>query len=114
MVPGSNPGGRTTMNNLIFIYITNPSKKEAKKIAKHLLGKKLIACANIFSVDSLYHWKNKIADEREHILIAKTLSKNFEKIKKEVEKIHSYSIPCITKIPVESNNKYFKWIKKEC
>jgi len=28
------------MNNFIFIYITNPNKDEAKKIAKYLLNKK--------------------------------------------------------------------------
>ncbi len=100
--------------NFIFIYITNPTKQEARKIAKHLLSKKLIACANIHRpVNSLYPWKGKLADESECILIAKTLEENFEKVKKEVEKIHSYTIPCIVKIPVSSNQKYFDWLKRE-
>ena len=34
-----------------------------------------------------------------------------EKIVKEIEKIHSYKIPCIIKIPVKANGKYDKWIK---
>ena len=34
----------------IFVYITNPTKKEAEKIARHLLEKRLIACANVFPV----------------------------------------------------------------
>ena len=42
------------MNNFIFIYITNPNKDEAKKIAKHLLNKKLIACGNIYPINSIY------------------------------------------------------------
>lgn len=102
------------MNNFIFIYITNPSIEEARKIAKHLLEKKLIACANIHpEVESLYPWKRKLVEEKEVILIAKTLEKNFAKVKKEVEKIHSYSIPCIIKIPVSSNEKYFEWLQSE-
>ncbi len=99
--------------NFIFVYITNPTKKEAKKIAKHLLGKKLIACGNIFPINSLYWWEGKIVDENEFVLIAKTTNTNFEKVKKEVEKIHSYKIPCIIKIPVSSNKKYFNWLKGE-
>ncbi|MBU2635343.1 divalent-cation tolerance protein CutA [Patescibacteria group bacterium] len=99
--------------NFIFVYITNPTKKEAKKIAKHLLKKRLIACANIFPINSLYWWEGKIADENEFVLIAKTIEANFEKVKKEVEKIHSYKTPCIIKIPVSSNKKYFDWLKKE-
>ncbi|HID71734.1 MAG TPA: divalent cation tolerance protein CutA [Thermoplasmata archaeon] len=34
-------------------------------------------------------------------------------LKKEVEKIHSYSIPCIVKIPVSSNKKYLDWLESE-
>lgn len=99
--------------NFIFVYITNPTKEEARKIARHLLEKKIIACANIFPIDSLYWWENKIADENEFVLIIKTKEENFEKVKNEVENIHSYTIPCIVKIPVSSNEKYYDWLKKE-
>lgn len=101
------------MTNFILIYITNPSKKEAKKIAKYLIAKKLIACANIFPINSIYQWKGRIVDETEFVLIAKTADSNFEKVKNEVEKIHSYAIPCIVKIHVSSNKKYFDWLKSE-
>lgn len=97
--------------NFVFIYITNPTKEEAGKIARHLLEKRLIACANIFPINSLYWWKGKIADENEFVLIAKTTEENFEKVKKEVKKIHSYTIPCIVRISVSSNKKYFDWLK---
>ena len=102
------------MNNFIYIYITNPSKEEARKVAMHLVKKKLIACANIYdSVNSIYPWKGKIADEEECILIAKTTGANFDRVKGEVERIHPYTIPCIVKIPVSSNAKYFEWVKSE-
>lgn len=99
--------------NIIFVYITNPTKKEAVKIAEHLLEKKLIGCANIFKAESLYRWQGKIAEESEYVLIAKTLNKNFERVKKEVEAIHSYSIPCIVKIPVKTNEKFYNWLRGE-
>ena len=99
--------------NFVFIYITNPNEEEARKIAKHLLEKKLIACANIFPINSLYWWQGKIADEKEVVVIAKTLEENFEKVKEEVKKIHSYSIPCIIKIPVSSNKSYFDWLENQ-
>ncbi len=101
------------MNDFVFIYITNPSKEKAAEIAKYLLKERLIACANIFSINSLYWWENTIADENEFVLIAKTTEENFEVVKREVEKIHPYSIPCIVKIPVSSNEKYFAWLKGE-
>jgi len=99
--------------DFIFIYITNPTEKEAKNIASLLLKKRVIACANIFPIESLYWWKSKIINEKEFVIIAKTEKNKFEEIKKEVEKIHSYKIPCIVKIPVSSNKKYYNWLKKE-
>ena len=98
--------------SLILAYITCPSKDEAKKIAKLLLEKKLIACAVITGVvDSLFWWKNKISEEKEFLLIAKTDGGKFNKIVAEVEKIHPYDVPCIIKIPISANKKYAKWLK---
>jgi len=97
----------------IFIYITTSSKKEAEKISSYLLKKRLIACTNIFPIGSSYWWKNKIVRTKEYVLIAKTLEKNFEKVKREVKKIHSYDVPCITKIKVEGNKEYENWIRGE-
>lgn len=98
---------------MILIYITSPSEDESKKIATHLLEKKLIACANIFPVNSMYWWKGKIADGKECVLVAKTIEENFEKVKEEVERIHSYNIPCIVKISVHANEKFEDWVENE-
>ena len=101
------------MSGLAFIYITVPNKKEAKKIARHLLKSRLIACANIFPIDSLYWWQEKITNNTEAVLIVKTFNKNFHKVVKEVEKIHPYSTPCIAKIEVNTNKKFSCWLKRE-
>lgn len=97
----------------IFIYITNPNKATAKKIAKILLQKKLIACANIFPIDSLYWWQGKIAEESEFVLLGKTAAKHFPAVKREIKAIHPYKIPCITKIAAEPNQKYQKWLSDQ-
>lgn len=70
---------------MILVYITCKNNKEANKIAKQLLQKKLIACANIFPITSLYKWEGKIANDKETVLLLKAVEKNFEKIKKEVK-----------------------------
>ena len=102
------------MNKFIYIYITTPTKTEAKKISLYLLKAKLIACANILGpIESVYHWKGKIVDENEFVLIAKTIDKNYKKVVREVEKMHSYTIPCIVKIPISANKKYFDWLMGE-
>jgi len=98
---------------MILIYITCKDNKEAKTISKALLEKKLVACTNIHPIESMYWWKNKIQDEKEEVIIAKTIEKNYEKIKQEVKKLHSYDIPCIIKISAEANKEYNDWIDRE-
>lgn len=98
---------------MTLIYITCKDSKEAEKISLHLLKKRLIACANIFPIKSMYWWKGKIENQSEIVITAKTLEKNYRKIKEEVLKLHSYTIPCILKIDAEANEKYDEWVREE-
>lgn len=98
---------------MILVYITNPDKKTALKVSYHLLEKRLIGCANIFKIQSLYWWKGKIENSGEYVVIAKTIDKNYSKIEKEIRKVHPYTIPCILKIKVDKINKdYLSWLIK--
>jgi len=98
---------------MILVYITNPDKKTAHKIGKYLVEKRLCACVNIFPIESYYWWQSKIEKAKEWVVIAKTLEKNYEKIKKEIKIIHPYTIPCIIKIKADANKEYLDWLKGE-
>lgn len=98
---------------MILIYITCKNEKEAKRVSGHLLSKRLIACANIFPIKSVYRWKGKICRCNETAMIVKTKDSRYNQIKKEVEKIHSYDIPCVIKIRADANKKYNDWINRE-
>jgi len=98
---------------MTLIYITCKDEKEAVKISKHLLNKRLIACSNMHPIRSMYWWNEKIQDEKEFVITLKTKEKNYRKIKEEVIKIHSYDVPCILKIDAEANESYNRWVNKE-
>lgn len=98
---------------MIIVYITCKDEKEAVKISKHLLNKKLIACSNMRPIRSMYFWNNKMQDEKEFAITAKTKEKNYEAIKEEVSKLHSYDNPCILKISAEANKSYSQWVNQE-
>ena len=96
-----------------LIYIICKDSSESKKISRHLLNKRLIACSNMHPIESMYWWHGKIVEEKEVVIIAKTLEKNYARIIEEVRKIHSYQIPCILKIKAEANKDYNKWAEEE-
>jgi periplasmic divalent cation tolerance protein len=98
---------------MVFIYITCKDRKEAKKISDSLLKKRLVACTNRFPIDSSYWWQGKIVDDREYIIFAKTVKKNYQKIAKHVKEIHSYSVPCICLIKAKANKEYDDWLREQ-
>ena len=102
------------MKNIKFFYITTPNKKEAEQIAKKLLDKKLIACANVIhNVNSYFVWKNKVQNSKEIIICGKTTLTNQKKIIHAVKSLHSYSVPCVIFFDIKNGNKDFlKWIKQ--
>lgn len=96
-----------------LLYITCKDKKEARNIATVLMNKKLIACANIFPINSLYNWKGKMQDEKEVVLLAKTKDSKSNSAEKEIKRLHSYEIPCIIKVNASANKEYQNWINRQ-
>lgn len=101
------------MKTISIVYITTPTAEVARKIAQTLLEKRVIACANIFRSRSLYHWKGKMVDEGEWVVWAKTFPDKVETVKKEVERIHPYAIPCTISFEVHVNSAYAQWVERE-
>lgn len=93
------------------IVVTTLSKENiAESIAKTIVEKQLAACAKIIpSIESTFWWQNKIENENEVMILFVT--KNFEKLKKELKKIHPYKVPEIISFEIKRGNKeYLKWI----
>jgi len=99
--------------SVVFLYVTTRNKSEGLKITRYLLKKKLIACANIFPITSIYEWKGKIRNGKEVVMILKTLKTKSVAVKKEIEQIHSYEVPCVVEISVKANDAYARWIQKQ-
>lgn len=100
---------------MILIYVTCKNKKEAEKIGRHLLKKRLVACAKVASkVESRFWWKGKIDEANEILLILVSTEDKFNSIEKETFKLHSYEVPEIFSIKVDKVHKpYLNWLMKE-
>ncbi len=95
---------------MIMLYVTHKDEKNARIIVARLMKKKLIACANIFPIRSVYEWEGKIVDDKEVVTLLKTNNKLYSKVESEIKKIHPYKIPCIIKIDAKANKDYENWI----
>jgi periplasmic divalent cation tolerance protein len=101
------------MTDKIVVLVTCGSAKEARKIARAVVEKRLAACANILTspVQSVYRWKGRVESAKEFLLIIKTTKPRFPKLKAEVERLHTYEVPEIIALPIASGaTDYLTWI----
>jgi periplasmic divalent cation tolerance protein len=101
------------MHDLIIVYITSPSSDKARELVHHLLMQKLIACANIVPMISMYWWQGSITQEEESIIIAKTEKRMWDILQQEVIALHPYKVPCILAVPVQANKSYGDFVTHE-
>jgi periplasmic divalent cation tolerance protein len=98
------------MGSFVLIYSTFEKQQHARKMATHLLEKKLVGCAVMFPAQSMYWWEGSIAASDETILLLKTTKSLAVKAKKELAQKHPYTVPCILDWSAGVNVPYWNWL----
>jgi Uncharacterized protein involved in tolerance to divalent cations len=98
---------------ICVLYVTAPPS-QSEKITNSLLAKRLIACANITPVRSLYRWKGETCDDKEDLLIIKTRKSLVQAVITAVKTEHPYEVPEIIALPVIAGHlPYLDWVYRE-
>jgi periplasmic divalent cation tolerance protein len=102
-------------NAPVMMYVTAADGAEARAIAEALVGERLVACANVFDgVSSFFRWEGDVQSEPEVAVVLKTRAGRVGAVTDRVKKLHSYSCPCVTVLPIAGGNADFlDWIIKE-
>lgn len=97
------------------LQIAFGSREEAERVAKKLVDRYLVACAQITGpITSFYHWKERLETAQEWLLLAKTRCCVFDEVQEAVLAEHSYDVPQIVALPiVDSSPEYLKWLKEQ-
>jgi periplasmic divalent cation tolerance protein len=103
------------MTDKIAVLVTCGSAKEARRIGRALVERRLAACVNLLPVPvhSIYRWKGRVESAKEFLLLIKTSRKRFGAVAAEVKRLHSYDVPEIIALPiVKGSAKYLAWISE--
>ena len=93
------------------VLVTAASRAEAGAIAKVLVEEKQVACANLFPVQSIYHWQGQLCQEEEWQILLKTDLSKFQTLEARIRQLHSYEVPEILAIPfVDGSLPYLQWL----
>ncbi len=99
---------------MIAIITTLHKKQDAIRIGKGLLDKHLIACYNLWPIESAYWWKGKLLEENETMMFMKTQSKHFEGIRDFIKEQSGYEIPEVIALnPEQVDESFAAWVEAE-
>lgn len=95
----------------IAVYTTTGSREEAQRIAKTLVERELVACAQISGIESFYHWDGAIQNDHEFRLVLKTTEERYPAVEAAIVALHSYTLPAIYALAIEHIHPPFaQWI----
>lgn len=95
---------------LRMLYVTFPDMETARTISEHILNNKLIACYNLYEMQSGYWWNAEISRDSEVTSVMKTMLSKVPEIEKVIDELHPYDVPCIINIDFKANKEYAQWI----
>lgn len=100
------------MTDKVVVLVTVGSAEEGRRIGRSLVEQQLAACVNVTSpMRSLYRWKGRVADDQEVLLVIKTSRLLFDRVRRQVEKLHSYQVPEVLCLPViDGAPNYLNWL----
>lgn len=96
------------------VYVTCPDDASARRLARALLERRLVACANLVPVTSLYHWEGRVEEAGEVAMFLKTRRALVPAVVQAVKELHPYQVPCAVGFELgEGSPDYYAWVEAE-
>ena len=75
------------------------------------MTRRLVACAQISEIESLYTWKGAVQREPEFRLLLKSTPDKYQAVESAIRELHAYELPAIFAIDVlHSYEPYAAWV----
>lgn len=99
----------------IQVFTTTEKKKDAEKIAKVLVEKRLAGCIQVVGpIVSTYWWKDNVETAEEWLCFIKSKRNLFEELEKAIKEVHPYEAPEIIALSIIAGSKdYLEWLSNE-
>ena len=92
-------------------YVTAP-REAADELAEAVVDERLAACVNRLDCRSVYRWEGETVGDEEAILLVKTTDERYPDLKRRIEELHPYDVPCIERFDeADVLSAYGEWIE---
>lgn len=99
---------------MIAVITTLHKKADAVRIGKGLLDARLIACYNLWPIESSYWWKGEVLAEPETMMLLKTTKAKFDAVADYIKVQSGYEVPDIFALtPGQVIPAFDQWVTAE-
>jgi len=97
--------------SVIAVITTLPTREQALQLASTLVEARLVACAQLNEIESLYLWNGQLQQDPEVRLTLKAPERHYEAIRALILDLHPYDLPAIHALRLDRvHGPYADWI----
>lgn len=98
--------------SLIAVYTTTATREAAKSLAHALVVRRLVACAQIEAIESVYVWQGEVEESSEWRILFKTTADRYVAVEQAIRALNDYELPAIFAVPVtHAFASYEQWVQ---
>jgi periplasmic divalent cation tolerance protein len=96
---------------IIVVLTTIDNLEDARAIASALVERKLAACVQVSTIESVYAWQGAVQNDTEYRVMAKTTADRYGDVEAAILDLHTYDLPAIYALDVaEIYAPYAEWV----
>lgn len=95
-----------------LVWVPCPEEACAREIGRKMVEHRLAACANVIPrMTSIYRWEGRLQEDKEALLLLKTVEGSLRELVDSIKKLHPYRLPCIVAYPASGGlGEYLDWV----
>jgi periplasmic divalent cation tolerance protein len=97
---------------MCVVLTSEATAEQAETLARSLLERRLVVCASLLPVRSLYHWQGKLECGAEVKLLLKTTPAHLEALHHGLLELHSYQTPEWIVLSGSTRGGYGQWLEE--
>ena len=101
---------------MMKIALTNLPPEHGERIARQLVEEHVVACVNLYPIQSVYPWKGEVRSDAEVTLMMKVSTEGVERLKHRLCELHPYELPEFVVLEVDNNaslREYVDFVRTE-
>ena len=100
------------MSRIALVRTTFGDRARAEQVARALIDERLVACATLEQVHSIYRWQGTVEQADEAAVLFKARPEDAYDLLARITELHDYDVPVIEYWTVDANPPAKDWVNE--